>query len=99
MKSPFSIESDPLVALEMREPEGVFEIIDEDFVWKEESPEPELTAPESRLEWSEDELQYSIIVSPTSPGDDRFRITARSRRPSTLMFPFNSICLLERNHL
>jgi glutamyl endopeptidase len=51
------------------------------------------------LEWTEDELQYSVIVSPTSPGDDRFRITARSKRPSTLMFPFNTICLLERNHI
>ena len=45
----------------------------------------------------EEELQYSIINSPTSPGDDRFRITPRSKRPSTLMFPFNTICLLERN--
>jgi glutamyl endopeptidase len=52
-----------------------------------------------QLEWTEDELQYSIIVSPTSPGDDRFRITARSKRPSTLMFPFNTICLLERHHV
>lgn len=56
-------------------------------------------SPESHAEWSEEELQYSIIVSPTSPGDDRFRITARRRRPSTLMFPFNTVCLLERHHL
>ena len=69
------------------------------FELEKESAEQELAAPESQLEWSEDELQYSIIVSPTSPGDDRFRITARSKRPSTLMFPFNTICLLERNHL
>jgi len=55
------------------------------------------TAPAGQLEWTEDELQYSIIMSPTSPGDDRFRITPRSKRPSTLMFPFNTICLLERN--
>jgi V8-like Glu-specific endopeptidase len=59
----------------------------------------EPVAPESQAEWSEEELQYSIIVSPTSPGDDRFRITARSKRPSTLMFPFNTMCLLERHHL
>jgi glutamyl endopeptidase len=57
----------------------------------------EVAMPESQAEWTEDELQYSIIVSPTSPGDDRFRITPRSKRPSTLMFPFNTICLLERN--
>jgi V8-like Glu-specific endopeptidase len=59
----------------------------------------EVTAPESQAEWTEEELQYSIINSPTSPGDDRFRITARTKRPSTLMFPFNTICLLERNHI
>lgn len=63
----------------------------------EEIEEEFATAQANQREWSEDELQYSIIVSPTSPGDDRFRITARSRRPSTLMFPFNSVCLLERN--
>lgn len=59
----------------------------------------EAASSESHTEWSEKELQYSIIVSPTSPGDDRFRITARRRRPSTLMFPFNTVCLLERHHL
>jgi V8-like Glu-specific endopeptidase len=64
-----------------------------------EEIEGEVEPESSQLEWSEDELQYSIIVSPTSPGDDRFRITARSKRPSTLMFPFNTICLLERNHI
>jgi glutamyl endopeptidase len=69
------------------------------FEFEEVSPEPELAVPKGEAEWSEEELQYSIIVSPTSPGDDRFRITARSRRPSTLMFPFNTICLLERHHL
>jgi glutamyl endopeptidase len=71
----------------------------EEIEWEEESSEPELAATDSQLEWTEEELQYSIIVSPTSPGDDRFRITARSKRPSTLMFPFNTICLLERNHI
>jgi len=60
---------------------------------------PREEADGGELEWTEDELQYSIINSPTSPGDDRFRITARSKRPSTLMFPFNTICLLERNHI
>jgi V8-like Glu-specific endopeptidase len=48
------------------------------------------------LEW-EDELEaeweadYSVI----GPRDDRFRIRARRRRPSTLLFPFNTICFLE----
>lgn len=51
----------------------------------------------ARPEWSAGELQYSIIVSPTSPGDDRFRIPARSKRPTTLQFPFSTICLLERH--
>jgi protease YdgD len=70
----------------------------EDFEgYKEEAGPETAEAPANQLEWSEDELQYSIIVSPTSPGDDRFRITARSKRPSTLMFPFSTICLLERN--
>jgi V8-like Glu-specific endopeptidase len=68
----------------------------EDLEWEEEGFEPELALPRNEAEWSEEELQYSIINSPTSPGDDRFRITARSKRPSTLMFPFNTICLLER---
>ncbi len=53
---------------------------------------------ETPSEWTDEELQYSIIVSPTSPGDDRFRIPARTTRPSTLQFPFNTICLLERKH-
>jgi V8-like Glu-specific endopeptidase len=64
-----------------------------------ETPDSELSLPRGQPEWSEEELQYSIIVSPTSPGDDRFRISARTQRPSTLMFPFNTICLLERHHL
>jgi protease YdgD len=67
--------------------------------WREAASDAELDAPASQAEWTEEELQYSIINSPTSPGDDRFRITARSKRPSTLMFPFNTICLLERNHI
>ena len=54
-------------------------------------------APTEDQEWTEDELQYSIIVSPTSPGDDRFRIPSRSKKPSTLFFPFSTICLLERH--
>jgi V8-like Glu-specific endopeptidase len=66
----------------------------------EEGAGPEMPEEQDhQLEWTEDELQYSIINSPTSPGDDRFRITPRSKRPSTLMFPFNTICLLERHHL
>jgi len=92
MKSSLTTKSDSFSALEAPFAGDVFEF--------EDLPgETELTASEGQLEWSEDELQYSIIVSPTSPGDDRFRITARKTRPSTLMFPFNTICLLERNHL
>ena len=53
--------------------------------------------PTSDFEWTEEELDYSIIVSPTSPGDDRFRIPARSRRPSSLHFPFHTICFIERD--
>lgn len=68
------------------------------FEWEGETSVSELSHP-GQAEWSEEELQYSIIVSPTSPGDDRFRITARTKRPSTLMFPFNTICLLERTDL
>jgi V8-like Glu-specific endopeptidase len=59
----------------------------------------EQVAPAAEPEWSEEELQYSIVVSPTSPGDDRFRIPARNKKPSTLLFPFNTICLLERHSL
>ncbi len=70
----------------------------EDFEWEEEASDSEFAASAGEDEWTEEELQYSIINSPTSPGDDRFRITARSKRPSTLMFPFNTICLLERRN-
>lgn len=35
---------------------------------------------------------YSVIGST----DDRFQIRAQARRPSTLLFPFNTICLIER---
>lgn len=38
-----------------------------------------------------DDLDYSVI----GPTDDRFQIRARPNRPSTLLFPFNTICLLE----
>ncbi len=50
---------------------------------------------EDRPEWMESEVQYSIIVSPGSPGDDRFRIPARPQRPSSLLFPTNTVCFLE----
>lgn len=73
--------------------------IKDDDEWKKATTEPEIAEPQAEAEWTDEELQYSIIVSPTSPGDDRFRIPARSKRPSTLMFPFNTICLLERHHL
>lgn len=100
MKNSFTTESDPSTALETLEPEDAFEFEEEELLGESlEAVAPELPAPVSQAEWSEEELQYSIIVSPTSPGDDRFRITARNKRPSTLMFPFNTICLLERNHL
>lgn len=49
----------------------------------------------SSPEWSDAELQYSIVVSPTSLGDSRFRIPARTSRPTTLQFPFDTICFLE----
>jgi V8-like Glu-specific endopeptidase len=39
----------------------------------------------------EDDIDYSVI----GPRDDRFQIRARPNRPSTLLFPFNTICLLE----
>jgi V8-like Glu-specific endopeptidase len=39
-------------------------------------------------------VEYSVIATPTSPGDDRFRIRAQRRRPSTLLFPTNTICHL-----
>lgn len=36
-------------------------------------------------------LDYGVI----GPRDDRFQIQARRRRPSTLLFPFNTICHLQ----
>lgn len=44
-------------------------------------------------EFIESEIDYSII----GPTDDRFPIRARQSRPSSLQFPFNTICLLERD--
>lgn len=38
-------------------------------------------------------LDYAVI----GPRDDRFQIRAQRRRPSTLLFPFNTICLLQIN--
>lgn len=59
--------------------------------------EEELDELESELEYedeatAEEEADYSVI----QPRDDRFPIPARRRRPSTLLFPFNTICFLER---
>ncbi len=39
----------------------------------------------------EEDFDYSVI----GPTDDRFQIAARHNRPSTLLFPFNTICFLE----
>lgn len=47
-------------------------------------------------DFTEEEIQYSIIISPTSPGDSRVRVAAvTTSRLSTLNFPFASICLIE----
>jgi V8-like Glu-specific endopeptidase len=83
MRDPYELEIDELA-------EDADELELESFADELEQALPE-------HEWTEEELQYSIIVSPTSPGDDRFRIPARTKRPSTLLFPFNTICLLERH--
>jgi glutamyl endopeptidase len=39
----------------------------------------------------DEDIDYSVIAGQ----DDRFQIRARQQRPSTLLFPFNTICLLE----
>jgi len=47
-------------------------------------------------EFTEEEVQYSIIISPTSPGDSRFRVPASdTTTPSSKKFPFNTICFIE----
>ncbi len=47
---------------------------------------------ENELEWeSEPGIEYAVI----GPRDDRFPILARRRRPSSLLFPTNTICFLE----
>jgi len=38
---------------------------------------------------------YGADHSVIGPTDDRFPITSRPRAPSTLLFPFNTICLIE----
>jgi glutamyl endopeptidase len=47
----------------------------------------------------EDELEAAIDAafdySVIGPVDNRFQIRAQARRPSTLQFPFNTICLIE----
>ncbi|HEY3441578.1 MAG TPA: trypsin-like serine protease [Paludibaculum sp.] len=61
-----------------------------------ETPEeyPESGPPER--EATEEEVQYSIVISPTSPGDGRVRVPAvNNSNLSSLKFPFNSICLVE----
>lgn len=45
---------------------------------------------------TEDEVQYSIVISPTSPGDGRVRVPAiTTTNLSSLKFPFAAICLIE----
>lgn len=47
-------------------------------------------------EGTEEEVQYSIVISPTSPGDGRVRIASiANSNLSTRRFPFNSVCLVE----
>jgi V8-like Glu-specific endopeptidase len=46
---------------------------------------------DDQLAYEVSEADYSVI----GPVDDRFPIPARRRRPSTLLFPTNTICLLE----
>jgi V8-like Glu-specific endopeptidase len=41
--------------------------------------------------WGEQRPDYAVI----GPTDDRFEIPARARRPSSLLFPMNTICYLE----
>jgi glutamyl endopeptidase len=43
------------------------------------------------LDEYEEDWDYSVI----GPRDDRFPIQARRQRPSTLLFPYNTICFLE----
>jgi glutamyl endopeptidase len=43
------------------------------------------------IEQMEQDIDYSVI----GPQDDRFQIRARYRQPSTLKFPYSTICLLE----
>ena len=50
---------------------------------------------EGESEWTQEQLDYSIIASRTSPGDGRFQVRAQAKRPSSLQFPFNTICFLE----
>lgn len=56
--------------------------------------DPQGESPER--EGTEEEIQYSIVISPTSPGDGRVRIPAiANSNLSTQRFPFNAICLIE----
>lgn len=72
----------------------------------EESPEFEFNPGEAGFggpetmgaavrEVSEEELQYSIVISPTSPGDSRVRVAATGQKFSSKAFPFNAVCLIE----
>jgi V8-like Glu-specific endopeptidase len=45
---------------------------------------------------TEEEIQYSVVISPTSPGDGRVRVPAiTTSNLSSLKFPFSAICLIE----
>jgi V8-like Glu-specific endopeptidase len=59
--------------------------------WMESELEDEFET-EQEYEWeNEPGIEYAVI----GQRDDRFHIPARRRRPGTLLFPFNTICLLE----
>jgi glutamyl endopeptidase len=66
------------------------DILDRELEY-EFDPELEELTYEDFLE-TEPGIEYAVI----GPRDDRFHIPARQRRPGTLLFPFNTICFLER---
>ncbi len=74
-----------LEGLDLEAPEADFEALED----------PSQGDPLTR-EGTEEEVQYSIVISPTSPGDGRVRIpSVANSNLSTRRFPFNSVCLVE----
>src|SRR5581483_3892659 len=68
--------------------EGEFEAESEaEFEFESES-EAEF---ETEAEYERGGAEYAVI----GPKDDRFHIPARTKRPGTFLFPFNTICSLE----